>query len=168
VDFSRWRDGMKVLNLQCDTQHPFEGWFSDEADYQQQLKRRLLRCPMCDSDKIIKLPSAPRLNLSGASASTEAESVHSSHAASESPTELMSLPQAQLQKAMMQAMRQMMSNTKDVGERFAEEARRMHYGEAPHEAIRGRASREEAEALHDEGIEFMAMPSMPALKEPLQ
>ncbi len=163
---------MKVLNLQCDTQHPFEGWFSDEADYEQQLERHILRCPLCDSDKIIKLPSAPRLNLSGASSSSsssvEPQSVQHSEAASDGHTELMSLPQAQLQKAMMQAMRQMMANTKDVGERFADEARRMHYGEAPHEAIRGRASREEAEALHDEGIEFMAMPSMPALKEPLQ
>jgi hypothetical protein len=151
---------MKVLNLQCELGHGFEGWFSDEQDYEQQLTTKLLLCPLCESASITKLPSAPRLNLSGAKAIESAPA--SDH------NELISLPQSQQQRALLEAARQMMANTKDVGERFAEEARRMHYGEVAHEAIRGKASREEAVALREEGIEFMSMPLPAALKEPLQ
>jgi hypothetical protein len=155
---------MKVLNLQCELGHGFEGWFSDEQDYEQQLSSKLLICPLCESASITKLPSAPRLNLSGAKAveSTPASDV------GVDKNELISLPQSQQQRALLEAARQMMANTKDVGERFAEEARRMHYGEVAHEAIRGKASREEAVALREEGIEFMSMPLPAALKEPLQ
>jgi hypothetical protein len=155
---------MKVLNLQCELGHGFEGWFSDEQDYEQQLSSKLLICPLCESASITKLPSAPRLNLSGAKAIESAP-------ASDNNTdnnELISLPQSQQQRALLEAARQMMANTKDVGERFAEEARRMHYGEVEHKAIRGKASREEAVALREEGIEFMSMPLPAALKEPLQ
>lgn len=151
---------MKVLNLQCELGHGFEGWFSDEQDYEQQLTTKLLLCPLCESASITKLPSAPRLNLSGAKAIESAPASDNN--------ELISLPQSQQQRALLEAARQMMANTKDVGERFAEEARRMHYGEVAHEAIRGKASREEAVALREEGIEFMSMPLPAALKEPLQ
>lgn len=156
---------MKVLNLQCDVQHAFEGWFSDDADYQQQIDNNILRCPVCDSEKILKLPSAPRLNLSGVK-STEAHAQPAN--ANDSMTEMMSLPKSQLQAMLLEATRQLMAGTKDVGERFADEARRMHYGEKPHEAIRGRASKEEADALHDEGIDFIALAIPASLKEPLQ
>jgi hypothetical protein len=155
---------MKVLNLQCELGHGFEGWFSDEQDYEQQLSSKLLICPLCESASITKLPSAPRLNLSGAKA-IESTSASDNNADN---NELISLPQSQQQRALLEAARQMMANTKDVGERFAEEARRMHYGEVAHEAIRGKASREEAVALREEGIEFMSMPLPAALKEPLQ
>lgn len=153
---------MKVLNLQCELGHGFEGWFSDEADYEEQTASQLLRCPLCDSSHIIKLPSSPRLNLSTAKAEPLQQA---------DKHELMSVPQdatLHMQRRMLEAARQLMSNTKDVGERFAEEARRMHYGEAAPEAIRGRASHEEAQALHEEGIEFMALPMPAMLKEPLQ
>jgi hypothetical protein len=156
---------MKVLNLQCELGHRFEGWFSDEQDYQQQLSSKLLICPLCESASITKLPSAPRLNLSGAKRD---ETVPSQLTPPADHNELISLPQSEQQRAFIQAARQMMANTKDVGERFAEEARRMHYGEVAHEAIRGKASREEAVALREEGIEFMSMPLPAALKEPLQ
>jgi hypothetical protein len=155
---------MKVLNLQCELGHGFEGWFSDEQDYEQQLSSKVLVCPLCESASITKLPSAPRLNLSGAKA---VESAPASDVGVDK-NELISLPQSQQQRALLEAARQMMANTKDVGERFAEEARRMHYGEVAHEAIRGKASREEAVALREEGIEFMSMPLPAALKEPLQ
>lgn len=156
---------MKVLNLQCELGHGFEGWFSDEQDYEQQLSSKLLVCPLCESASITKLPSAPRLNLSGVKSD---EAKPAEPIAASDHNELMSLPQAQLQRALIEAARQMMANTKDVGERFAEEARRMHYGEVEHSGIRGKASREEAEALREEGIEFMSMPIPAALKEPLQ
>jgi hypothetical protein len=150
---------MKVLNLQCELGHSFEGWFSDEADYEQQTARQLLHCPLCDSGSITKLPSAPRLNL-GASQPEQTPA--------QAKQELMNMPQDQMQRMIMEAARKLMNETKDVGERFAEEARRIHYGEVKAEAIRGRATREEAQALHDEGIAFMAMPIPSLLKEPLQ
>jgi hypothetical protein len=156
---------MKVLNLQCELGHGFEGWFSDEQDYEQQLATKVLLCPLCESASITKLPSAPRLNLSGA---RNDEAASSNLASTSDKNELISLPQSEQQRTLLEAARQMMANTKDVGERFAQEARRMHYGEVAHEAIRGKASREEAVALREEGIEFMSMPLPVALKEPLQ
>ncbi len=156
---------MKVFNLQCELGHGFEGWFSDEQDYEHQLATRLLLCPLCESASITKLPSAPRLNLSGAK---KEEAIATSAAPASENNELMSVPSSEQQRAFIEAARQMMANSKDVGERFAEEARRMHYGEVEHQAIRGKASREEAVALREEGIEFMSMPLPAALKEPLQ
>jgi hypothetical protein len=163
---------MKVLNLQCELGHGFEGWFGSEADYEQQTTKLLLRCPLCDSATIHKLPSAPRLHLSGTN-SVKNSADHSTSKTDTPPDApqqaVMSMPQEQqLQRMMMQAARELMSQTKDVGERFAEQARRMHYGELAPEAIRGRASREDAQALHEEGIEFMALPMPELLKEPLQ
>ena len=73
-----------------------------------------------------------------------------------------------LQSQWLRALRHVMSNTEDVGERFPEEARRIHYGEVEERGIRGRATREDADALREEGIEVMALPLPDAVKEPLQ
>ena len=144
---------MKVLNLQCRHGHDFEGWFASEDDYQSQLGRGLVECPMCADVEISKLPSAPRLNLSGA---RQAEA-----AKPEAPAET-------AQSIFMRAVRHVLENTEDVGERFPEEARRIHYGEIDARGIRGRASKEETEALLEEGIDVMPLPMPAALKEPLQ
>jgi hypothetical protein len=129
---------MKVYNLRCEQEHPFEGWFSSEDDFNRQLHDKHIRCPLCDSAVIIRLPSAPRLNLSGAeSAAGKGE---------------------QIQAAFVDTMRQLVANTEDVGERFADEARRIHYNEAPERAIRGVASAEQYEALTEEGIEVTLLP----------
>jgi hypothetical protein len=140
---------MKVYNLTCEHDHHFEGWFASEEDFKTQVNDSYIRCPVCDSNVITKLPSAPRLNLSGALAS---------------PTDV----RAQVQSQIMELVRQVVSKTEDVGERFAEEARRIHYNEAPERAIRGVASVAECEALNDEGIDVIALPIPEALKQPLQ
>ena len=75
---------------------------------------------------------------------------------------------AQLQARMLKALREIVANTEDVGERFADQARAMHQGEMPHRHIRGQASAEEALALLEEGVEVMPLPLLPALKETLQ
>nr|WP_249225868.1 DUF1178 family protein [Shinella sp. XGS7] len=104
--------------------------------------------------------------------SAPGEVVRQRHQAAPGPTAEQGEPSpeaatvSRLQQAALQALRQVMAKTEDVGERFAEEARRMHYGEAEERAIRGRASREDALALVDEGIELIALPE--ALKNPLQ
>ncbi len=146
---------MKVLNLQCAHRHAFEGWFGSEDDFQDQLARGLVECPMCGDTGIAKLPSAPRLNL-GARPEPAARQ------------EVVSMPDAQLQAAWLKMVRQVMANTEDVGERFAEEARRIHYGESEERGIRGQASAEETRALLEEGIGVLPLPIPKALKEPLQ
>jgi len=148
---------MKVLNLQCSQAHGFEGWFASEDDFQDQLGRGLVECPLCGDAHVSKLPSAPRLNF-GASAP----------AAAAPKQEVMSTPNPQLQAAWMQLVQQVMANTEDVGERFAEEARKIHYGETEERGIRGQASREETQALLEEGIGVLPLPIPKGLKGPLQ
>ncbi len=149
---------MKVLNLQCSSGHGFEGWFASEDDFQGQLSRGLVECPMCSDTSVIKLLSAPRLNL-GASQPAEPTSPRHQVAAT---------PDVQMQVAWMQMVKQVLANTEDVGERFPEEARRIHYGEVEERGIRGQASREETEALMDEGIGVVPLAIPKALKETLQ
>nr|WP_145545348.1 DUF1178 family protein [Variovorax boronicumulans] len=146
---------MKVLDLQCPHGHGFEGWFGSEDDFQSQLARGLVECPVCGDTSVTKKLSAPRLNL-GAGAPVETK-----------PREVAAVD-PQLQAAWMKMVRHVLANTEDVGGRFAEEARRIHYGEAAERNIRGQASREETESLLEEGIAVMPLPIPKALKEPLQ
>lgn len=143
---------MKVLNLQCPHQHAFEGWFASEDDFQGQLARGLVECPVCGDSEVAKMPTAPRLNL-GAASSGEKQ-------------EVVSAPDAALQAQWLSAMRRMVANTEDVGPRFAEEARRIHNGESEERGIRGQATREETRSLLEEGISVLPLPAV--LKETLQ
>ncbi|MEQ1805181.1 MAG: DUF1178 family protein [Burkholderiaceae bacterium] len=154
---------MKVLDLRCDLDHRFEGWFGGDADYESQHERSLIACPLCNSTAITRLPSAPRLNVSGAREPVSQTAVVTTHA-SQDVVEPIQAAQA----AWLRAVRHMMVNTVDVGPRFAEEARRIHYGEKAQRGIRGQATREEAEALRDEGIEVMSVPLPAGLTDGLQ
>lgn len=158
---------MKVLDLQCAHGHAFEGWFSSEEDFHDQLSGELLECPLCGDRTIAKLPSAPRLNLGGSSAGEGARG-GADPALPRGDNAVASLPPAAMQAAWMQMVRRVMAQTEDVGERFAEEARRMHYGESEERGIRGQATREQTEELLDEGIAVMPLPIPAGLKEPLQ
>lgn len=149
---------MKVLNLQCANGHGFEGWFASEEDFMDQNGRGLLECPLCTDRGVTRMPSAPRLNLSGAR----------EPAPEPAPAQRTPPQTADLQAAWLGAVRQMLENTEDVGERFPEEARRIHYGESPHRGIRGQATPEERHALREEGIEVVALPVPAALKGPVQ
>jgi hypothetical protein len=142
---------MKVLDLRCANGHGFEGWFSSDEDFMEQNGNGLIECPLCADTLVMRMPSAPRLNLSSASDAQPAQA-----------------PGADLQSAWMKAVRHVIANTENVGERFAEEARRIHYGEAEQRGIRGQASREDRQALEDEGIEVHPLPLPAALKDPLQ
>jgi hypothetical protein len=157
---------MKVLDLYCSQTHAFEGWFSSEDDFQDQLARGLLECPLCGDKSITKRPSAPRLNLSGAAARSDAAIVRGEMPVGQTPGA--DLPPVALQAAWLRMVRQVMSRTEDVGERFAEEARRIHYGEADERAIRGQATREQTEQLLDEGIAVMPLSIPVGLKDTLQ
>ena len=185
---------MKVLDLQCGQQHVFEGWFGSEEDFQNQLTRGMVSCPMCGDAAVTKKLSAPRLNLNTTRGERDSATAHSAsahatelsqstaapHAAqggAVTPDEVPALPSlqevanlepAQLQAALLKMVRHVVANTEDVGDSFPEEARKMHYGEAAQRNIRGHATPEETEELIDEGIAVMPLPLPNALKEPLQ
>ena len=141
---------MKVLDLQCPHGHRFEGWFASAEDFESQLSRKLVECPICGATEVSRLPSAPRLNLSGASAAQAPVGAEETQARA------------------MRVLREVLEKTENVGDRFAEEARRIHYNEAPARSIRGVTTPEDAKALVEEGIEVMSLPIPAALKEPLQ
>lgn len=146
---------MKVFNLRCNNGHGFEGWFASEDDFLDQNGRGLLECPLC-ADRIVKrMPSAPRLNLSAGTEPAQA-----------SETTAVAMPD--MQAVWLQALRHVMANTEDVGERFADEARRIHYGESESRGIRGQATPQQRAELIDEGIEVVALPLPRGLDGPLQ
>jgi hypothetical protein len=153
---------MKVLDLQCSQQHSFEGWFGSEADFQDQLGRGLVECPLCGDAAISKMLSAPRLNLGASKEQPPAPQQQRPQ------QEVVAAPGQTMQAAWMKMVRHVMANTEDVGAGFAEEARRMHYGETQERGIRGQASADETQALLEEGIDVLPLPIPKALKEPLQ
>ena len=178
---------MKVLDLECGQQHVFEGWFGSEDDFQDQLRRALVQCPLCGDATIAKRLSAPRLNLGSArekptgggreqSREPSGDTVHdASHDGSREESaparqELVAGPQADpaLAAAWMAMAKRIIANTDDVGDKFAEEARKIHYGEIKERSIRGKASADETQALLEEGIAVMPLPLPEALKGRLQ
>lgn len=167
---------MKVLDLRCQNGHVFEGWFASDDDFMAQNGRGLIECPLCTDKLVVRTPTAPRLNLSGAkapveaqanSAVTKASAPTSSAAVHSAPSGVPTLP-AEMQAAWIAGLRQLMARTEDVGPRFAEEARRIHYGEIPSRGIRGQATPEDRAALQEEGIETLAIPVPRGLDGPLQ
>lgn len=159
---------MKVLDLGCAQSHVFEGWFASEDDFQAQLARGLLECPLCGDRHIEKRLSAPRLNLR---APVEVPDAQSAPPASPSPA--VAQPQRPLvpediQGLVLRAVREVMAKTEDVGERFADEARRMHYGEIEQRSIRGRATVADAVELVEEGIDLLPLPDLDSFKQTLQ
>jgi hypothetical protein len=169
---------MKVLNLCCSAQHHFEGWFASEADYAAQLEKNLVGCPLCGDTDIQRLPSAPHVLTSSTRATAPAQETGGGGALalrSSTPASSQTLPASAaqadsqaLQQAWMQAVQHVIANTDDVGGQFAEEARRMHYGEAKERPIRGEATVDEAAALRDEGIEIAVLPLPAAMKGSIQ
>ena len=152
---------MKVLDLECTRHHVFEGWFGSEDEFQGQLARGLVECPICGDSKIVKRLSAPRINL-GARTPRE-ETLQA-----ETRQDVISTRDPVVQAQWMKMVREVLENTEDVGERFAEEARRIHYGEAEERNIRGQASAAETEELIDEGIGVLPLPMPHGMKGPLQ
>jgi hypothetical protein len=160
---------MKVLDLHCTRGHVFEGWFGSEDDFQAQVQCSRVECPVCGDTQVTKKLTAPRLNLGAAPpAAVPVSGGALAGAPADSPQAVMAgMPQA-LQAAWLKAVREVMASTEDVGERFAEEARRIHYGETEERGIRGQASADETRALLDEGIAVVPLPLPKALKGPIQ
>ena len=152
--------GLKVFDLQCDHGHLFEGWFGSHEDYDSQEARGLVTCPVCQSGSVVKRLSAPHLNVGHFS---DAQAMPASSASDAVSRELVTAtPESgqlvQLQAAILQQMREFIRKTENVGDRFADEARRIHEGSADERPIRGVATHEEREALAEEGIAVVALP----------
>ena len=140
---------MIVYELACTHGHRFEGWFGSGDDFVQQQARGLVRCPVCDVPQVERLPSARVAVPKGAPAPAPVA------AATTAPDDnaITGIPPELIAK-----LREVVRNTENVGTRFPEEARKIHYEEVPARAIRGQASPEEAQALRDEGIDFAPIP----------
>ena len=151
---------MIVFDLLCTRGHAFEGWFASGAEFDRQKAARLLSCPVCDGFDVERRPSAKvrtaKVRTAKAPAAAPAPVSAGQDAIAGIPPELLA------------KLREVVRNTEDVGERFPEEARRIHYGEVEQRGIRGRASAEDTDALREEGIEVMALAVPEALKGPVQ
>ena len=158
--------------LRCERDHEFESWFKNSAAYDSQRKRGLIACPACGSAKVEKAIMAPRL---GRSESADAEQLPAA-AASPAPSLPMPMPFAppgkgtvaimspqerELRKKLKELREHIVKNADYVGQRFPEQARKIHYGETEHRSIYGEASPEEAKELHEEGIAFHPLPILP-------
>jgi hypothetical protein len=139
---------MIVFNLSCGNDHLFEGWFESAANFEAQRDTNLLSCPVCGSPEIHKELHAPYVNT-GAPRVTETRLAAPDQQA---------LHQAFFNKAMARLADQLVAHTEDVGEAFPEEARKIHYREAPERGIRGHATPDEISDLREEGIEVVSVP----------
>jgi hypothetical protein len=162
--------------LSCADGHEFESWFANSAAFDKQKKRGLVTCPMCGSAKVEKAIMAPRLARSDAEEIAPHAPQPPAAPASPQPNSAappMPVPPGKSAVAMMppqeRELRQKLKELRDhvtknaqyVGQRFPEEARKMHYGEIEHRSIYGEASPDDAKALHEEGIEFHPLPVLP-------
>ncbi|MCG5486342.1 MAG: DUF1178 family protein [Sinorhizobium meliloti] len=134
-------------NLGCDEGHDFEGWFSSSDDFDRQVERRLVACPSCGSVSVSKKLMAPAVSTARKK---------------EARRELV-MDQAQKEAVakLKELVKSIRENAEDVGERFPDEARKIHYGEADQRGLIGKATAEEAIALIEEGIEIAPLPVLP-------
>jgi hypothetical protein len=157
--------------LICNKRHEFESWFANSAAYDKQAKRGLVTCPLCGSAKVEKALMTPRLARADTPSPRKqspapplpASPTEAAPAATPTPTPVaMISPQEQEFRQKLRELRDhLVKNAENVGPRFPEEARKMHYGEAEHRSIYGIASPEDAKELHEEGIEFSPLPVLP-------
>jgi len=151
-------------NLVCDKDHEFESWFQDSAAYDKQAKRGLVSCPLCGSAKVEKAIMAPRVARKDKSTSIVApvESAAPAPAAdAPTPVAMISPQEREFRKKLKELRDHLTSNADNVGKKFPEEARKMHYGEIEHRSIYGEATPQDAKELHEEGIEFHPLPVLP-------
>lgn len=139
---------MIVFDLGCENHHRFEGWFASSEDFERQLERKLIACPLCGNAGIVRVPHAANVRTSGS------ERVPRRASATAGAQQYANLGREVLSKLV----EHIIENTEDVGAAFPEEARKIHYHETPERRIRGTASREEVDALKEEGIEVVALP----------
>ena len=143
---------MIIFELCCAHGHRFEGWFASGDEFARQQERSLVTCPICDDAHVERLPSA-RVSVPKGAARDNAPAAEATEERSDVQNAALGLPAEAIAK-----LREIVRNTENVGRRFPEEARKIHYRETEPRSIRGQASRDEAQALIDEGIDFASLP----------
>jgi hypothetical protein len=160
---------MIIYQLQCQKQHTFEGWFRSASAFDEQLAAKLVECPVCGDHTIARRPAGAHVARSEMPSARDQRRQRAMErqrrelpAASDSNA--VAAPQhdlvlSQEHSELLRAMKQFLSaNTENVGQDFAEVARRIHFGEEPHRSIRGKVTTEEAIALHEEGVPAWPVP----------
>ena len=150
--------------LRCDRNHEFESWFQSSSAYESQVKRKLVTCPICNSTKVDKAIMAPRIvgkKSRGRATPEPVATATTPEAAPSGPTSLLMAQERELRTKLKELRDHIVKNADNVGERFPNEARAMHYGDKEHRPIYGEASPEEAKSLIDEGIEVSPLPTLP-------
>jgi hypothetical protein len=142
---------MIVYDLECEHSHRFEGWFGSAGDFDTQLEGKLLTCPICNSGNVVRRPSASYFNTGALEKPRRAKQ--------QAPGTAMPQQYANMSPEIIaKVIEHIVKNTEDVGNKFPEEARKIHYRESPERHIRGTASMRDVESLRDEGIDVMPLP----------
>jgi hypothetical protein len=154
--------------LACEKGHAFESWFQSSAAYDRQVKRGLVTCPVCNSAAVDKAIMAPRISggrkqVSGPQPAVAAPAAETPAPVADAPAPvaIVSPQERELRKKLKEVREHLIKNADYVGQKFPEEARKMHYGEIEHRSIYGEASPDQAKELHEEGIEFHPLPVLP-------
>ena len=142
---------MKIFDLACDNEHRFEGWFASGEEFDSQLVRKLIACPLCGSSEVIRLPAASYVNTGKGKPVERADQQQLPVAYQQSV--------ALKTEVMAKLVEYVVKNTEDVGNSFPEEARKIHYNETPPRHIRGIASSQQVAEMKEEGIEVMVLPT---------
>jgi hypothetical protein len=150
-------------NLRCDRGHAFESWFQSSSAYESQEKRKLVSCPACGSVKVERAIMAPQIVSKKGRDSTPpaAAPAAATEVAAPTSTPLLMAQERELRAKLKELRDHIVKNADNVGERFPNEARKMHYGDIEHRPIYGEASPEEARSLIDEGVEVSPLPVLP-------
>jgi hypothetical protein len=151
-------------SLRCEKDHSFESWFQSSAAYDAQVRRKLVACPVCGSAKVEKAIMAPQIvSKKGREIAAPAQEPAASamEIAAPASTPLLMAQERELRAKLKELRDHIVKNADNVGERFPNEARKMHYGDMEHRPIYGEASPDEARALIDEGVEVSPLPVLP-------
>ncbi|HXN70680.1 MAG TPA: DUF1178 family protein [Bradyrhizobium sp.] len=150
-------------SLQCERGHAFESWFQSSAAYESQEKRKLVNCPVCGSARVERAIMAPQIvsTKGGDRAEPAPAPAPTTEVATPASTPLMMAQERELRAKIKELRDHIVKNADNVGERFPNEARKMHYGDIEHRPIYGEASPDEARSLIDEGVEVSPLPVLP-------
>jgi hypothetical protein len=147
--------------LRCDRGHAFESWFQTSSAYDSQVKRKLVTCPACGSAKVEKAIMAPQIVSKKGRDSAAPAPASPADVTIPSSTPLMMAQERELRAKLRELRDHIVKNADNVGERFPNEARKMHYGDIEHRPIYGEASPDEARSLIEEGVEVSPLPVLP-------
>jgi hypothetical protein len=148
-------------NLRCEHDHAFDSWFQSSSAYDSQVKRKLVTCPVCGSAKVEKAIMAPQIVSKKGRKSPEPAPAAPADATASESTPLLMAQERELRAKLKELRDHIVKNADNVGDRFPNEARKMHYGDIEHRPIYGEASPDEARALIEEGVEVSPLPVLP-------